>query len=112
MTGKLITRLKGHTNIVLSLAFSPDGNRLISGSNDNSAILWNVGDHNLVHRLTGHTLRVSAVAFTPDGARAVSASDDSTLRLWRVTDGRLIAEIRGHTRAEKSGCGMGLQARS
>ena len=97
-TGKLIGLFTGHANVVNSVAFSPDGKKLISGSSDRTAIIWDVESRTMLHRLMGHKDRVSSVAFTPDGARAVTASDDTTLRLWRVSDGGLIAEMTGHTK--------------
>jgi WD40 repeat protein len=99
-TGELVALLKGHTDVVVSLAFSPDSKRLISGSGagDASGIIWDVESRRRLHRLQGHKSRILAVAFTPDGERAVTGSDDTTLRLWRVSDGELIAELRGHAR--------------
>jgi WD40 repeat protein len=97
-TGKLIALLKGHTNVVNCLAFSPDGTRLISGGGlgDDSAIIWDVEAHKPLHRLQGHKAEINGVAFTPDGQRVVTGSYDTTLRLWRVADGGLIAELKGH----------------
>jgi WD40 repeat protein len=95
-TGKLVALLKGHANIVVSLAFSPDGKRLISGGWDNEALIWDVEGRKLLHRLRGHTAAIQATAFTPDGQRVVTGSNDTTLRLWRVADGGLIAELKGH----------------
>jgi WD40 repeat protein len=95
-TGNLVALLKGHTNAVASMAFSPDGTRLISGSGDNSAIIWDIDGRKLLHRLQGHTAEIYAVAFMPDGERVVTGSYDTTLRLWRATDGGLIAELKGH----------------
>jgi WD40 repeat protein len=94
-TGKLMALLKGHHDSVVSLAFSPDGKRLISGDSY-AAIIWDVENRSLVHRLEGHADAIYAVAFTPDEARAVTGSRDTTLRLWRVADGSLIAELEGH----------------
>jgi WD40 repeat protein len=97
-TGNLVGLLKGHTDVVFGLAFSQDSKRLISGSGDNTAIIWDVESLRPVRRLEGHEDHVYAVAFTPDGLRAVTGSDDTTLRLWAVNDGRLIAEMKGHTK--------------
>jgi WD40 repeat protein len=94
--GNLVTLLKGHTNVVSSLAFSPDGKRLISSDVDALAIIWDVEGRKLLHRLQGHAGEIYGVAFTPDGERAATASNDTTLRLWRVGDGSLIAELKGH----------------
>src|SRR5262249_22989856 len=79
-----------------SLAFSPDGKRLISGSGDHSAIIWDIASRKAAHRLQGHAEDVYSVTFLPDGDRAVTASFDTTLRLWRANDGGLITEMKGH----------------
>ncbi len=96
-SGKLVSLLKGHTNAVTSLAFSPDGRLLLSGSGDKNAILWDISQKRQLHTLHGHTDRLYAVAFTPDSKRVVTGSDDHTLRLWRARDGGLIATLKGHT---------------
>ena len=100
--GKLVTLLKGHTNVVLSLAFSLDNQYLISGSGDFNAIVWNL--ENLESKasaladfkLSGHTDDIYAVAFTADSRRIVTGSDDHSLRLWQV-DGKLLTTMQGHT---------------
>jgi len=94
-TGKLVARLKGHTNAVLSLAFSPDGRFLVSSCK--VAILWEVESKQRLHTLRGHTNVINTVAFTPDSKRIVTGSFDHTLRLWQVQDGGLIATLKGHT---------------
>jgi WD40 repeat protein/uncharacterized caspase-like protein len=95
-SGELKALLKGHTNVVAGLAFSPDGKTLISGGGDSTAILWDVETKTLRRRLEGHRAEIYAVGFTPDGARAVTGSFDATLRLWSVADGALIKEMPGH----------------
>ncbi|MGO9171026.1 MAG: PDZ domain-containing protein [Rhodomicrobium sp.] len=103
-SGKLVAPLKGHRNVVNRLAFSSDGSRLISGSSDCTAILWDTGiragargtEPKLLHRLEGHKDDIYAVGFSPDGSRAVTGSLDHDLRLWRVDDGKEIAHMTGH----------------
>jgi WD40 repeat protein len=92
-----VKELTGHTDWVNSLAFSPDGSILASGSNDKSVRLWNVADGRLLYKLTGHTNTVRSVAFSPDGTTVASGSEDGTVRLWNVNDGRPVGEpLRGH----------------
>jgi WD40 repeat protein/subtilase family serine protease len=97
--GALVRTLTGHTSGVYSVAFSPDGSLIASGSGDATIKLWRVSDGALVATLTGHTDWVYSVAFSPDGSLIASGSYDRTIRLWRVSDGALVATLtlRGHT---------------
>ncbi|MDZ4159674.1 MAG: protein kinase [Anaerolineaceae bacterium] len=89
--------LKGHTSGVRSVAFSPDGATLASGSWDGTIRLWRVTDGSQLRTLAGHTNGVTSVAFSPDGATLASGSSDKTIRLWRVTDGSQLRTLKGHT---------------
>ncbi|VFM97578.1 MAG: WD40 repeat [Candidatus Kentron sp. G] len=94
--------LKGHTNVINALTFSPDGSRLLSGSSDDTARLWDVESDKALAVLRGHTDHIYTVAFSPDGGRLVTGSFDHTLRLWAApgkgeTRARLVAELTGHT---------------
>ncbi len=95
-SGKLVALLRGHKDIVTSLAFSPDSRHLVSGSGDKTAVIWDIAERKVLHRLTGHTDAIYNVGFTPDGKRVVTGSHDNDLRLWRVTDGTQIARMSGH----------------
>jgi WD40 repeat protein/subtilase family serine protease len=87
----------GHSGSVNSVAFSPDGSLIASGSWDLTIKLWRVSDGALVRTLTGHMGDVNSVAFSPDGSLLASGSWDRTIRLWRVSDGALVATLTGHT---------------
>jgi dipeptidyl aminopeptidase/acylaminoacyl peptidase len=82
----------GHGAPVRSVAFSPDGRLLASGSgrDDRTIKLWRVADGSLVRTLTGHTREVLSVSFSPDGRWLASGSGDGTIKLWRVSDGTLL----------------------
>lgn len=75
---------------VRSVAFSPDGQHLVTGSYDQLVRLWRVADGVLVRSLAGHEGWVRSVAFSPDGLLVASASDDNSVRLWRVHDGTVV----------------------
>jgi WD40 repeat protein len=89
--------LEGHTSSVFSVAFSPDGQFLVSGSRDQSVRLWNIDSGEQVRVLKGHTDRVSSVAFSPDGQFLVSGSRDKSVRLWNIDSGEQVQVFNGHT---------------
>jgi WD40 repeat protein len=91
------TELKGHTGLIHSLAFSPDGKVLASGSFDNDIKLWDYPSGKLLSTLKGHAAPVYSVAFSPNGTFLASGSQDKTIRLWDPKDGKMVRELKGHT---------------
>jgi WD40 repeat protein len=78
----VVLTLRGHTDAVSSASFSPDGARIVTGSNDGTAKVWDAQSGAEVLTLKGHTNWVASASFSPDGARIVTASWDKTAKVW------------------------------
>jgi WD40 repeat protein/tetratricopeptide (TPR) repeat protein len=76
--------LTGHTNAIWSLTFSPNGQQLASGSEDNTINIWDVSDGSLLKTLKGHNDAVASVAFSPDGKTLASGSYDKSIKFWSL----------------------------
>src|SRR5882762_3882390 len=97
-TGEEVSLL-GHTREVNFVAFSPDGKRIVSASDDETIRIWNSETGDLVlGPLEGHTSWVYSAVFSPEGRRIVSASFDKTIRIWNSDTGEMVlGPLRGHT---------------
>jgi len=86
------------TNIIIALAFSPDGKTLASagGFGEKDIRLWDVPTGREIGRLEGHTSFVSSLVFCPDGKKLASGSGDQTIRVWDVPSQTCLDTLRGH----------------
>lgn len=96
-TGEIIEDFEGHTDGILSTAFSADGTIGVSGSWDNSVRIWDLETGRRTHTLVAHTERVSSVAITADGRYVTSGSNDRSMHLWDLTVSTDELEYNGHT---------------
>jgi WD40 repeat protein len=91
------TTFRGHNRPVSSVAYSPDGTRIVSGSYDDTLKVWDVATGQATQTLSGHKGPVLCVAVSPNGARIVSGSWDNTLKVWDAATAQVTLTLIGHT---------------
>jgi WD40 repeat protein len=98
-SGKVVRTLLGHEAPITSLAFSADGAKLISGSEDKTARVWDLADEKFAEaaRFGGHAGPVRGVALNSDATQALTGADDNTFKLWTVATGEELKNLAGHT---------------
>jgi glucose repression regulatory protein TUP1 len=102
----VVSRFPGHESEIYSLAFSPDGNFLVSGSGDRSAHIWDLrsGEKRFVLTIDpepsadgrGDDAGVTSVAVSPDGKLVAAGSLDYSVRVWDLHSGILVDRLQGH----------------
>ena len=90
---------RGHSDWVRSVAFSPDGQHIVSGSHDKTICVWNaMTGETVAGPFRGHSGWVMSVAFSPDGQHIVSGSSDQTICVWNAMTGEMVAgPFKGHS---------------
>jgi serine/threonine protein kinase len=96
-SGTELRRLEGHTRLVNSAAFAPNGKTILTGSFDRTARLWSVQTGQELARLDGRQAQVTDAAFLPDGKQALTCSFDWTIQLWDLETGENLRQYPGHT---------------
>ncbi|KZP28027.1 WD40 repeat-like protein [Athelia psychrophila] len=90
--------IEGCDSVVSSVVYSPDGDRVASGSNDGKVRVWNTHTGELAAGpFEGHIDDVISIAFSPDGVCIVSGSEDCNIRVWDVHTGELVEGPFEHT---------------
>ena len=92
-TEKTLKTLTGHTNLVTSVAWSPTGNQIASGSLDNTIKIWDVSTGKELKTVASGTSL--AIAWKPDGQRLASCSSNATIKIWDSNTGQLLQEYPG-----------------
>jgi WD40 repeat protein len=100
-TGEMKFVLSGHFDTITSLAFAADNRRLLSGSADRTARVWDLADSKFpeVFSFGGHAAVVTGVAFNSDGSQAATCAADNSVQLWNTLTGDVLQKFEGHTAA-------------
>ena len=104
-SGRELLTLKGHSAPISSVAFSPDGQRIVTGSGDQTAKVWEAASGRELLTLKGHSNAIRSVAFSPDGQRIVTGSWDQTAKVWEAASGRELLTLKGHSECDLV-CGL------
>jgi WD40 repeat protein len=96
-SGACLRTFAGHTGLITSVAFHPNGLVVLSGSVDQTFRQWDVESGRLVDERYGHDGPVNAVAYSPDGLWIASGGADGTVRYWKASGGPAVAVLHGHT---------------
>ena len=97
-TGERLLDLPSQSGAIFSLAFSPDGKKLVSGSDKGIICIWDVRKGKLLHNFSGHLGKIWDLAVTSDGHTLISAGEDKTLRSWDLKNGQLKEIFIGHSK--------------
>ncbi|KAJ8903103.1 hypothetical protein NDN08_006418 [Rhodosorus marinus] len=95
-SGKPLSRMTGHQQLVNMVAFSPDQEFIASSSFDKSVRLWHASTGNFITTLRGHVAAVYQIAWSADSRLLLSSSKDSTVKVWELRTRKLKVDLPGH----------------
>ena len=101
-SGEQVQQFNGHSETVWAVAFSANGEHIMTGSSDSAARIWATQSGDILHELIGHEGTVYSVSFSADGRYVVTAGEDMLIRLWDRETGREIQQFTGHTATVRS----------
>jgi TPR repeat protein len=93
----LLQTLSGHSEYVVSAAYSPDATRIVTASIDATARIWDARTGRQVAVLDGHQANLRSAAYSPDGSHIVTTSMDTTARIWDARSATPLGVIKGHS---------------
>ncbi|MBK9248095.1 MAG: choice-of-anchor D domain-containing protein [Ignavibacteria bacterium] len=96
-TAEMLHTLRGHLSEVNSVEWSPDGSRVVTTGDDNTAIVWSAYTGAKIVTFSDHTSRVRKAVWNIDGTKIATVSDDRTAILWSASSGAAIITLTGHT---------------
>lgn len=96
-TGHKLHELKGHSDLVMWVAFSRDGKRIVTSSRDRTGKIWDAATGTALATLRGHNDQMTSAIFSGSGKRVVTASPDQTARMWDAATGELLSTFKGHS---------------
>ena len=98
--GKRTVMKDGHKTWVRAMAFSKDGNFVVSSGCEGGLTWWETAAEELkpVRTIEAHKGWIRSMAVSPDGTLVASAGNDTVVRIWSIADGKLVSEFKGHTR--------------
>ena len=91
---KCLKTLKGHKYGVESVAYSPDGTKIISGSHDYTIKIWDANAGKFLKSLEGHSYEVKSVAYSPDGTKFISGLVGGSIKIWDANIGNCLKPWR------------------
>jgi WD40 repeat protein len=94
--GIAVESMRAHEDITLAVAFSPDGKRFASGSNDKLVFLWDLETRKVIKEFQGLSDNIYDVAFSPDGNLLAACSQDKSVRIWNIPEQKLVHLLKGH----------------
>ena len=97
LSNSRVFTLRGHASDVNSVDFSPEGDKLASGSDDKTIKVWDVNSKEEILTLQGHSGWIWDVTFSPDGQTLATTSYDETIKLWNLSTGEEIRTLKGHS---------------